>query len=108
MMEDLQQQSDSDSKHRYLMKSETLPNSSNLSRQQSQHYYDESPVSDYISTSCPESWQHEEPSYLSTSLPDKLKMEKPFFKALKKTKVVRKEGMKIKIIIIKLDFYKIM
>lgn len=75
------------------MKSETLPKSAQVSRQTSQHYYDECTPQNYISTSCPESWQHEAAILASSSLPDKLEMERPFFKALKKPKITRNEGI---------------
>ncbi|XP_037794090.1 uncharacterized protein LOC119589562 [Penaeus monodon] len=94
MMEDLQQL-DTNSQHRFLMKSDTLPLQSpdgpapygmhlHPGHHPHMHFLKEHHVPEFISTSCPEHYPHQPVCFTSSSLPDKLKMEKPFFKAAQK------------------------
>ncbi|XP_042225636.1 vacuolar protein sorting-associated protein 13D-like isoform X3 [Homarus americanus] len=106
MMEDLQQ-SDTSTQHRFLMNSDTVPQDT-ASDTQSQfqhsslypsyhshsHFLHEHHVPEFISTSCPEFWQHHAAHLASSSLPSELKMEKPFFKALQKPTITPKKNLR--------------
>lgn len=92
MLEDLQE-SDSGGQHRFLMKSDTVveePVTDGLYQHSSlhptysphSHFSHERHIPQFISTSCPEFWQHCPPVSAPSSLPTELKMEKPYFKAL--------------------------
>ncbi|XP_064107510.1 intermembrane lipid transfer protein VPS13D-like isoform X2 [Macrobrachium nipponense] len=90
MMEDLQV--DVDSQHRFLMRSDIIPQAGSSDAHSHGRGHHHSHISflhdhhipEFISTSCPEFIPHFPLQYLSSSLPDKLKMEKPYFKALQK------------------------
>ncbi|XP_050720689.1 intermembrane lipid transfer protein VPS13D-like isoform X3 [Eriocheir sinensis] len=86
MMEDLQQQSDSSSEHRFLMTSDTgsTDSSPDSPSQGARHFLIDRHIPKFISSSCPEPRQPQGPHLFPSSLPSELKMEKPFFKAQQK------------------------